>query len=66
MSLIERIDDMIWPNAGKELDDLEWRARHGASNCVPTAKIIEAYRELLTCTAKKREYIVRELRKRRE
>ena len=68
VSLSERIDDMTWPNAGRELDDIEWRMRYGAvsPSSVSAASIIGAYRELLTCTAMKREYIVRELRKRRE
>lgn len=67
MGLSERIDDMIWPNAGVDLDDLEWQLRYGAMppTSVSTAGIISAYRELLTCTVKKREYIVGELKKRR-
>ena len=66
MSLNERIDNRTWPNAGKEMADIECVMRYSENRNVYAASIIRAYRELLTCTPKKREYVVRELRKRRE
>lgn len=62
------IDDMTWPNIGERSGELEWMARYAnpdREELVGMASIISAYRELLTCSAKKREMIVKELRKAR-
>lgn len=60
-------DGMSWPRPGDDTDpDLEWVMRYAQpsrSDMLRAASIIAAYRELLTCTDRKRRYVIRQIRK---
>ena len=59
-------DGMSWPLPGDDThQDLEWVMRYAQpsrSDMLRAASIIAAYRELVTCTERKRRYVVRQIR----
>jgi hypothetical protein len=61
-------DGSTWPAPCKAMDELDWRLRHmpervSHGDMVMAASIINAYRELVRCTVKRRNVVIRELRK---
>lgn len=65
-NLYKKIDDMTWPKPGERMGEID---RSLLQACNPNgdtlaaaASIIAAYRGLVTCSQKKRNYIVAQLR----
>jgi hypothetical protein len=62
-------DGMCWPTPMDEPENsLEWRLRYAlpeqlVKDRYNAASIVDAYRELIMCPAKKREQVIRILRK---
>jgi len=62
-------DDMTWPTPMDHPDGgLEWRLRYASPEQLVkdrylAASIVEAYRELITCPIKKRNAVIRVLRR---
>lgn len=59
-------DGMCWPAPGEALRDLQWTARYGndlESKRFVVASVLDAYVALVNMTAKRRNEIIRELRK---
>ena len=56
---------MCWPAAGDGIANLEWSLRYGDSEKfrMAAASVISAYRELIALPEKKRNAVIRELRK---
>lgn len=57
---------MCWPAPGEALQDLQWCARYSdafLAKRLVAASVIDAYVELISMSAKRRNEIVRELRK---
>ena len=64
--MYRKINDMVWPVPCKRMDDVEWQLRHGMpthSERLLAASIINAYCQIIKDTQKKRNIIIRELRK---
>ena len=62
-------DDMTWPKPGEKMGELEWRMRFGTptkGDLLSAAAIIHAYRKMIFDTQKKRNMIIRELRRKKE
>ena len=57
---------MTWPCPGEEMNDLEWTLRYGTptrENLLSAAGIIGAYRQMVFDNYKKRQMVIRELRR---
>lgn len=60
------IDDMTWPFPGERLSEVEWSLRYGKPTdrdlCM-AASVMGAYNQMvMRDTAKKRNYVIREIR----
>jgi len=63
--MYRKIDDMVWPQPGEKMNDIEWKLRHGAATkdeLMAAASIISAYRQLIADPQKKRNMVIRVLR----
>lgn len=59
-------DGMCWPAPSERLGEIEWRARYATptrSDLLMMASVLAAYQELIGMSAKKRDKIIKELRK---
>lgn len=65
MKYIPIPDGSHWPAPDVEEDSIEWQLRYGDAQKVrlQAASYISAYNYLISCTRKKRELVVRSLRK---
>lgn len=63
--LYRRWGGMCWPAPGERLDEIGWQLRYGdpVANRFLAASVVGAYAELIRVTAKRRNEIIRELRK---
>lgn len=58
-----RFDDMTWPLANQDTSGLVYELRYGSNKNLVAASIIEAYIELVNCSPRKRELVVRNIQK---
>lgn len=66
MSTYRHFDGMCWPAPGQDLDDVAWRLVWNGkpdSDRLVAVSVITAFTELVRLPAKKRDAIIRELRK---
>jgi hypothetical protein len=65
MSPFRHFDGMCWPVPGPALSELDWRLRYALnqSDALVAAAVVSAFQELVRLPAKKRDAIIRELRK---
>lgn len=59
-------DGMCWPAPSERLGEIEWRARYATptqADLLMMASVLAAYQELIVMPAKKRDRIIKELRK---
>ena len=59
-------DGMCWPAPCERLGEIEWRARYATparSDLLMMASVLAAYQELIGMPSKKRDRIIKELRK---
>lgn len=63
--LYRHFDGMCWPAKGERLTEIQWQLRYGdpVANRFVAASIVDAYAALIDMTAKRRNEIIRELRK---
>lgn len=56
---------MCWPAQGERLGDIQWQLRYGdpVANRFVAASVVDAYAALISMSAKRRNEIIRELRK---
>ena len=64
-TIYRHFDGMCWPAQGTALCDLEWTLRYGDSERqrFVAASVISAYKQLIAMPEKKRNLIIKELRK---
>lgn len=55
-------DGKTWPMVSLEISELAYELRHGSSVNLALANIIDAYIELVTCSPRKRRYIIKKIR----
>lgn len=56
-----RFDGMTWPMVNQEISDLAYELRHGSNKNIIAASIIDAYIELVTCSPRKRKYVIKNI-----
>lgn len=59
-------DGMCWPAPSEKMGEISWRATHGTptrTDLLVAASVMNAYQELIGMSAKRRDKIIKELRK---
>ena len=50
---------MTWPMVNQEISELAYELRYGSNKNLVAASVIDAYIELVTCSPKKRRYVIK-------
>jgi hypothetical protein len=62
-------EDMVWPNLGTRLNDLEWNLRHNKAYTLTRedqlvlASLCSAYRDLIAKTNRERDFVCNDIKR---